>query len=248
MLANIDIMDAGVAVDTIRRSQPDLQVPVITITTASPSITNVTLLRSRHIAMDAVHGDVKCTGLTVRNSISSGITGSCSWRFIRSRCHGVSIDIIRLPLLLERPNISAVRSYTLDCHSSASGRVQSFSVGSNGCYVNFTSASSRISYYIRAIETSPGYGLSISFHHLELNRSLRIVDGVTGQQVLFWSSNNINLPGNFSIPSHQLLFYIVPDYSNTAGDILAYVAPYKLGKTLIVYHYTEHESTIQCVC
>ena len=257
VLENIEIMDAGVAIDTIRRSQPDLQVPVVTITTASPAITNVTLLRSRHIGvlLDTVHSDVKFTGLTVINSTSSGITGSCSWQFICSSCHfsgnGVSgIDITRLPLLLEHPHISAVQSFTLDYHSSTSGRLQSFPVGNDGCYVNFTSATSGLSYYIRAFETSPGYGLSISFQRLKLNRNyLRLLDGVTGQYVLYWWSNNRNIPGNFSIPSHQLLFYIDSDYSyGTTGDILAYVAPYKLGKVLLMYHYIDYVCTIQYAC
>ena len=244
VLENVEIMNAGVAIDTIRRSQPDLQVPAITIMTASPSVTNVTIMHNRQVGvhLNAVHGNVKFVGLSIKNSTSSGITGSCSWQFACISCQvtvrgGSGIDVTRIPLNLDLPDVAMVQSYSLDYKGSASSNVQSFSVGTDGFYVNFTEASARTNYYIRGFETMPGYGLSIFFQRLKLNRnSIRIIDGVTGQQVLYWWYRSAIPSGSLSLTSHQLLFFIDTDYSYvTTGDIFAYIAPYKLSKTLVLY-------------
>ena len=233
VLENVKISNAGVTVDSIRSIQPDLQVPAITMTTASPLVNNVSIIDSSHIGiqMNTLHSDTHFSSLTVENSSSSGIVGSCSWHFHCDGCqlydNGVAgIDVNSIPPLLKQPSTSSTPTY-----QATSSLSTSFSVNDGGAYLTFSMQSFN-SDYQSAISTTPGYGLAIAFQRFSFQRGrLYIVDGVTGQTVLSVSGSRI--PSTVTVSSHKAVF-VFDQYSYSSyiasADITAFISRYPIGK------------------
>ena len=208
----------------------DRQVPAVTMTTASPTITNVSIIDSSQIGiqMNTLHSDVHFSSLTVENSSSSGIVGSCSWHFHCSDCHlsdtGVAgIDVSSIPPLLEQPSTNSTPTYQATSSSSTS-----YFINDRGAYLIF---STRARYdYTSTITTVSGHGLIIALQLVSFRRGrLYIVDGVTGQTVLTVYSSTI--PSNVTIPSHIAVLIYDYWYSTYDVDIRAFISRYPIGKT-----------------
>eukprot|EP00118_Oscarella_pearsei_P003217 m.13434 g.13434 ORF g.13434 m.13434 type:complete len:5185 (+) comp24805_c0_seq1:361-15915(+) len=240
VLEHVQILHAGIVPDTVRRSQPDENVPAVSVTAATPLMRNVTILHCRltGIQMNDVHGDVDFQDLTVLNCSGVGLTGSSSGRVNCLRCHVENctqggINMNRISLELSRPGIS-VPTYSFDHPETTSGDKKSYFVGDSGVYITFTQASRSSSYYFRVLETSPGYGLTVSFDRFRLTGSygyLRVIDGYTGYGYLHRSSSSQNQikPDDFTADYHQLVFYFDPYYSSDlTGDINAYISRHRL--------------------
>ena len=230
VLENVKIINAGVTVDSISSIQPDLQVPAITMTTASPLVSNVSIIDSSHIGiqMNTLHSDVHFSNVTVANSSSSGITGSCSWHFYCDGCqlydNGVAgINVNSIPPLLKQPSTSSTPTYQANFSLSTS-----YSIDDRGAYLNFSVQSDN--YYQNSIGTTSGYGLAIAFQRFSnVEGWLDIIDGVTGQTVLSVSGSSI--PDTVTVPSHRAVFsYDYYWYYSTSADIMAFVSRYPIGK------------------
>ena len=230
-LQNVKIVNAGVITSNVGTYQTDIQVAAITMTTASPLISNVSIINSSHsgILMNALHSDVHFSGLVIDRSSSSGISGSCSWQFQCDGCqlsdNGVSgIDVNSILPLLKQPT-SAIPT-----HTASSSSFTSYSIDDRGAYLVLSSAQIR-SDYTSSITTGSGYGLTITIQHLSLyGGRLDIVDGVTGQTVRsFYSSST---PNTVTIPYHEAAFFFdyYSWYSSSNIDVKAFISRYPIGK------------------
>ena len=185
VMQNVQISNAGIVPDTVRRSTPDANVAAIRATSAVAKMTNVTILDSRlsGIQLNDIHADIDFEAVTVLNCSGTGLNGQSSRRLTCLRCHFENctqggISITRIPFPIGRPTVS-VPSHDFSYSGSMNGDKKSYFVDDEGVYFNFTTASTN---YYRILETSPGYGLSVSFDRLWINGwgCLHVMNGDTG--------------------------------------------------------------------
>ena len=228
LMQNVQILNAGIVPDTVRNSTPDANVAAIRATSAVAKMTNVTILDSRlsGIQLNDIHSDIYFEAVTVLNCSGTGLTGQSSRRLTCSRCHFENctqggISITRIPFPIGRPTLS-VPSYDFSYSGSMNGDKKSYFVDDEGVYFNFTTASTN---YYRILETSPGYGLSVSFDRLWINgwRCLRLMNGDTGYSHLSCCGQSSN--ADITADYHQLLMYFDSYFT---GDIKAYVSRHRL--------------------
>ena len=255
VLKNVKIINAGMAANHLHFSHsyryhyynPDRRVPAVTMTRASPTITNVSIIDSRSfgIQMNDLHGDAHFSGLSVQNSTNSGITGSCSWQFQCYGCHLYGngyhgIDVKAIDLLQKQPPVSSTQTYEATFSS-----LTSHSIDDRGAYINFSVPNGyRYSAYSfqSSIETTPGYGLAIALqgysYHL---RYARIIDGMTGQSVYTTYSPYYSNSRTVTISSHKMIIMIDLRYywrpfgaTDSYGNdpvVGAFISRYPIGKT-----------------
>ena len=240
VLQNVRILNAGIVPDKVRRSTPDADVAAVTATSAVAEMINVTISDSRlsGIQLNNIHADIEFEAVAVRNCSGTGLTGQSSRRLTCLRCHvencnqgGISIN--RIPIPSGRPTIS-VPSYNFSHPETTSGDKKSYFVDDRGVYFTFKTANRNARYYFRVLETSPGYGLSVSFDRFLIRGRgyFRIINGYTGYVHLsrwVWptSSDAVNVTADY----HQLVinFETYHSYSiDLTGDVKAYVSRYPL--------------------
>ena len=238
VMQNVQIFNAGIVPDTVRRSTPDANVAAIRATSAVAKMTNVTILDSRlsGIQLNDIHADIDFEAVTVLNCSGTGLNGQSSRRLTCLRCHLENctqdgISITRIPFPIGRPTVS-VPSHDFSYSGSMNGGKKSYFVDDEGVYFNFTTANRYSRYYYRVLETSPGYGLSVSFHRFLISGRgcLRVINGDTGYSHLGRCATSSNAD-NVTADYHQLVMSFEPYYwytSGLTGDIKAYVSRYRL--------------------
>ena len=238
VMQNVQIFNAGIVPDTVRRSTPDANVAAIRATSAVAKMTNVTILDSRlsGIQLNDIHADIDFEAVTVLNCSGTGLYGQSSRRLTCLRCHLENctqggISITRIPFPIGRPTVS-VPSHDFSYSGSMNGGKKSYFVDDEGVYFNFTTANRYSRYYYRVLETSPGYGLSVSFHRFLISGRgcLRVINGDTGYSHLGRCATSSNAD-NVTADYHQLVMSFEPYYwytSSLTGDIKAYVSRYRL--------------------
>ena len=240
VMQNVRILNAGIVPDRVHQSTPDANVAAVTATSAVARMINVTILDSRSsgIELNNIHADIDFEAVAVRNCSGTGLTGQSSRRLTCLRCHvenchqgGISIN--RIPSLSGRPTVS-VPSYNFSHPKTTRSGEKSYFVDDKGIYFTFKTASSNAGRYFRILETSPGYGLSVSFDRFLIRGRgyFRVINGYTGYVHLSrwaWptSSDAVNVTADY----HQLVIYF-NTYSwystDLTGDIKAYVSRYRL--------------------
>ncbi|XP_065830968.1 uncharacterized protein [Oscarella lobularis] len=233
VMQNVQILNAGIVPDTVRRSTPDANVAAIRATSAVAKMTNVTILDSRlsGIQLNNIHADINFEAVTVLNCSGTGLTGQSSRRLTCLRCHFENcaqggISITRIPFPIGRPTVS-VPSHDFSYSGSMNGDKMSYFVDDEGVYFNFTTASTN---YYRILETSPGYGLSVSFDRFWINGRgcLRVMNGDTGYSHFRRCGPSSN--ADMTADSHQLVINFDHYWHNSGftGDIKAYVSRHRL--------------------
>ena len=240
VLQNVRILNAGIVPDRVHRSSPDAGVSAITATEAMARMTNVTILDSRSsgIQLNNIHADIDFEAVAVRNCSGTGLTGQSSRRLTCFRCHVENcnqggININRIPILSGRPIVN-VPSYNFSHPETTIGDKESYFVDDRGVYFTFKTANRNARYYFRVLETSPGYGLTVSFDRFLIRGRgyFRIINGYTGFVHLSrWASPTSSNAVDVTTDSHQLVInfetYFL-DSSDLTGDIKAYVSRYPL--------------------
>ena len=245
VLENIKMVNAGKTINNAP-STPDLLVPAITMTKASPSITNVSIVDISHIGIqiNSVHGDVHMSGLTVANSSNNGISGSLAWQFRCDDCHfhnvgATAIDITSIPLIL-KPSSNA------PTHQGDSSTTTSYFIDDRGAYLTFSVSSHND--YTSSISTMSGYGLAITFQRFSGYRAtLRIINEITKRRVL---SRRVSgtIPENVMVPYHKAIFFLDKWYTSSSSDIKVFVSRYPIGKSLLTcYNYTFYYKHTLCL-
>ena len=226
VMQNVQILNAGIVPDTVRRSTPDANVAAVRATLAVADMNNVKILDSRFsgIQLNNIQADIYFEAVTVLNCSSTGLTGQSSRRLTCLRCQFENctqggISITRIPFPIGRPTFS-VPSHNFSYSGSLNGDKKSFFVDDKGVYFTFTTASTN---YYRIWETSPGYGLSVSFDRFRINNGcLRVMNGDTGYS---HCASNSDMTADY----HQLVMYF-DSWGNSGftGDIKAYVSRHRL--------------------
>ena len=236
VMQNVQILNAGIVPDTVCRSTPDANVAAVRATSAVAEMTNVTILDSRlsGIQLNNIHADINFEAVAVLNCSSTGLTGQSSRRLTCLRCHFENctqggINVTRIPFPIGRPTVS-VPSHDFSYLGSIKGDKKSYFVDDKGVYFTFGTANGFSRYYYRILESSPGYGLSVSFDRFLISGQgcLRMINGDTGYIHLTrcaTSSNTDDVTADY----HQLVMYFEPYYSSyLTGNIKAYVSRYRL--------------------
>ena len=236
VLENVKIINAGRTINNASyvSSTPDLLVPAITMTTASPSITNVSIVDISHIGIqiNSVHGYVHLSGLTVANSGNNGISGSLSWQFRCDDCHlynigGTAIDITFIPLLLKPPP----NAPTYQVNSSTT---TSYSIDDRGAYLTFDVSNWRYYTDTSSISTMPGYALVVAFQQASGDAVLQVKDGMT-KQYLLSARIGATTPENVMVPSHKAVIILYQYwYGSSTSNVTLFISRYPIGKSSLM--------------
>eukprot|EP00118_Oscarella_pearsei_P024297 m.303372 g.303372 ORF g.303372 m.303372 type:complete len:4895 (+) comp40834_c0_seq19:159-14843(+) len=245
-LEHLQILNAGVVPDNFRRSQPDQVVAAVTTNFSAPIMSGVSVLHSRSsgILLNDVHGKVNFIDVNTWNCSGIGLSGTTSSEFSCIRCHIENctqggIDVRRIAVPLTIPSAAGVPSVNFDEPVLSNRGSKSYFVDDNGLFLHFTLANRDYEQF-RVLETSPGYGLSVSFDRFRLhNGYLRVIDGYTGYVYVSRSGSswNIqNIPADFTADYHELVFYLDSSYSrHMTGDIRAFVSRHRIESRQVTF-------------
>ena len=240
VLENVRIMNAGVVPDYVRQSTADSDVAAVTGSGALPRMTSVTILHSREtgIRLLDVHGDVDFRDVIVGNCTGVGVAGRVSRRLdcVRCRvenCTRGGMNLTRIALPVGRPTAAGIPTFDFDSSSSGGALSAAHFVGDQGAYFTLKDAAKRD--YFRVLETTPGYGLSISFDRFAVSNgggNFRILNADTGY---FYIDEAVRrtmpqaIPGDITADYHRVVVYPrLLYFSRLLGDIKAYVSRHRL--------------------
>ena len=232
VMQNVEILNAGIVPDTVRKSTPDADVAAVRATSAVAKLTNVTILDSRlsGIELNDLHADIDFEAVTIFNCSGTGLTGRSSRRLTCLRCHVENcyrggIVITGIPFPIGRPTVS-VPSYDFSYSGSMKGDKKSYFVGDEGVYFTFKRATTD---YYRILETSPGYGMSVSFDRFQFGGwgCFGLMTGDTGHKPVHACGPSSNADVQI-FDYHQLVAYFVPRHLGLTCDVKAYVSRYRL--------------------